>query len=616
MKNGNLNCQESFMLALQTGLHKDLGTFHQIPPRETERDITCVRRRVQAEGPEFLTKTLPLLGKQFDQALLSGTFLTPSSFKRYKGSNLPCFMHRFFERVFSQDGLVLESPDMACICDIRQICYLFYKYQLPYPDRLVGKAIREFIDDDNNIAELSHAMPIQSTLYYAQEVVNEIFTNFNYDHARPKNGPGSVANGLKPWQRFRPSRWYSCLDSLVPYDTMYYNSDRHLFDRWDEYWNCPYGSDGMARLIAVPKDSRGPRLISSELSEFMVYQQSLRRHIVPWIESHHLSKGQVNFTDQSINGDLALKASKTGDLATLDLSKASDLLSLELVATIFEDQKALQNYLLKSRSSGTVTPLGDQTFRKFAPMGSALCFPVQAITFYALLVGRMVANGEKLSVAAKKVWVYGDDIIVPTDFVPDAIECLESVGLKINTDKSCYTGKFRESCGVDAYAGVNITPIKLKKLWNTKPDAQTTLAWVAACNNLFARGYWKASDVIRRQINRVMGTFPLRTSDSPVIGYDTWSRDHVLEANKPLLKWNHHLQCWSIRAKVCVNVAKPLLHDGWKRVLRLGWERSAEAIPLASNDRSQFEREPFSTAAFTDRNTVKIKYSVVTEASM
>jgi hypothetical protein len=30
--------------------------------------------------------------------------------------------------------------------------------------------------------------------------------------------------------------------------------------------------------------------------------------------------------------------------------------------------------------------------------------------------------------------------------------------------QSCFSGKFRESCGVDAYDGVDVTPIKIKKL--------------------------------------------------------------------------------------------------------------------------------------------------------
>lgn len=619
MNNGTLNCQESFMLTLQTGLHKDLGTFHQIPPREIQRDVAYVEGRVQSEGTGFLTKTLPAIAKSLDQSLQTGNFLCPSAFKTYKGTKLPCFMRRFFERVFDNEGQLKLKPDVEVIKDIRQVGYLFYKYQLPYQDHLVRDTIREFIRDDESISDFTGDVSVQSILYYASEVANEIFKRFTAPELRCKNGPGSVANGQKPWQRYRPTRFYRGLNGLIPYDRMFYHSDRHLFDRFSEWFDCPDGdSVVMARLLAVPKDSRGPRLISSEHSEFMVYQQHMRQHIVPWVENHPLTGGQVNFRDQSVNGALALQGSVTGALATLDLSKASDLLSLDLVSAVFEDTP-IHDYLMNSRSHGTSTPEGNLIFRKFAPMGSALCFPVQAITFYCLLVGRMVANGEKLGVAAHRVWVYGDDIIVPTSFVPEAISVLEAVGLRINDDKSCYTGYFRESCGVDAFMGVDVTPIKLKKVWNTKPDAQTTVAWLSACNLLHARGYWNLADIIRQKLQRLPGgyKFPCKTEDSPVLGFNVCSTEQALLANRSRLQWNHRYQCWSLRAKCAVNKPKALLHDGWKRMLRHGWEKSSVDLIIAPDSLPfQWDEAPFSTDAFIVRNTMQIKYSLVTEAFM
>jgi hypothetical protein len=56
---------------------------------------------------------------------------TPSSFKKKTRSNLPCFMHGFFSKVFRQDGVLLDEPDSCAIKDLRQMGYLFYKYQLP-----------------------------------------------------------------------------------------------------------------------------------------------------------------------------------------------------------------------------------------------------------------------------------------------------------------------------------------------------------------------------------------------------------------------------------------------------------------------------------------------------
>lgn len=606
---GNLKCQESIMLALQNGLHNDLGTAHRIPPRETLYDYKCIEKRTQAEGLEFLTKTLPQLAKSLDDALKSGTYQCPSSFKRYKGTNLPRIMHGFFNKVFRKDGTIRREPCIAAIRDIRQVGYLFYKYQLPYPDHLITDTIQEFINDDNSIVNLDSSVSTQSTLYYAKGVIHEITKDFNFTAARPKNGPGSVANGQKPWQRYQPTRFYSKLDDLVPYDRMYFVSDRHLFDCWDNWYGLECGSEATAKLIAVPKDSRGPRLISSEQSEYMAYQQCMRHELVAHIETNYLAGGHVNFADQTVNGRLALQASSDGSLATLDLSKASDLLSLDLVDALFEDT-GIHQYLMNSRSTHTQTPLGSQCLRKFAPMGSALCFPIQALTFYALIVGRLQAIGVRLGDAARSVYVYGDDIIVPIEHVHEAIDVLESVGLKINKSKSCFTGKFRESCGVDAFNGEDITPIKIKKLWNTKPDAQTIVSWVDVCNSLFANGLWKTSDVIRRRIDKVYGKLPIRTVDSPILGYTTWSSDHVSEANWPRLRWNVDLQCFELKAKIAVNSEKSLLNHGWQRLLRFNWERS-----FSSSQPIEPFYDPMSTDAFTVRNAVKIVHSVVTESS-
>jgi hypothetical protein len=64
-----------------------------------------------------------------------------------------------------------------------------------------------------------------------------------------------------------------------------------------------------ARVCLVPKDSRGPRIISCEPAELMFIQQGIMRKLYSHLETHHLTAGQINFTDQSINRNLALLAS-------------------------------------------------------------------------------------------------------------------------------------------------------------------------------------------------------------------------------------------------------------------------------------------------------------------
>lgn len=603
---GNLKSQENIALDLIRGLLDDFRTHHQISPREIERDFGTIRNRTYAEGISFLTKTLPKIAKSLDLALKGGQFTPLSEFSHDKGTNYPRLFRRLLELVLDKKGVVKRDADISAIADIRQVCYLFYKYQIPYLEDTVDAAIKKYIEIDKNISDVFDSADQMAAIYYAREVFSEIFKNFSLNNPVPKNGPGAVAGGEMPWERFKPSRFYPKLDGLVPYPSFYFYNDRHLFDHWSTWFDLDFGSGGTAKLLVVPKDSRGPRLISKEPLEFMAYEQALMRLLTDHVESHPLTSGQVNFTDQSINGNLALKASETCQFATLDLSAASDRLSLGLVSEIFGDD-TLGRYITSARCEYSKTPYGRIRLQKYAPMGSALTFPVQAITFYCLIVGRMIALGTPLANAARNVWVYGDDIIVPNEFTPEAIEVLELVGLKVNTEKSCYGGHFRESCGVDAYRGSDITPVKLKKLWQAKPDVSTLKSWIDTSNLLFVRGYWRASDKIKSLVEKSVGKLPIVSPSSSLLGFSTWSKDLALRANNPR-RWSTNLQCWTYRG-FRVSTRPVCKLDGWERLLQCGWYK-----PIRTS--LSFEGEDFSSGVFTVRHAVTKKRAVVAESGL
>lgn len=614
----NLKSQKSIMLNLIRGLLDDLGLQHQVSSKETNRDYEVIVSRTETEGLSFLTKTLPKYGKALDKALLEEKFTPMSEFGHDTGTAYPRLFRRLAELIFEKDGVLLGCPDVAAIQSLRQVSYAFYKYDLPYQDLTVKLAIEEYVSIEESIEPIPQTGENVSTIYYAQEVLNEIFSKYdseinNYHTLKPKNGPGTVAHGEKPWERYHPSRFYYELDGLISYQSFFYYNDRHLFDHWASYFDLDLqDSAGTAVLLAVPKDSRGPRLISKEPQEYMAYQQALARPMKDHIEAHPLTAGQVNYTDQTINGKLALRASHDGSLATLDLSAASDRLTRELVEILFEDLPALQKYLMNSRSCYTKLPNGRTLkSKKFAPMGSALTFPVQSICFYSLLVGQLIRDGVSLRDAARSVWVYGDDIIIPTKYTPEAIKTLEAMGLKVNTDKSCYSGRFRESCGVDAYNGIDVTPVKLKKVWTRRPEITTLLAWVSYADNLFAKGFWRASDVIKRQVEKVTGKLPVITQNSPLLGFKTWSRDHAIEANKTRAKWSDKLQCNVYRGLSAKNNATEKNLPGWERLLNWAWNSEPE-VP----ETMKIESEPFSTGLFTVRHSVTKKHVLVAESSL
>lgn len=145
---------------------------------------------------------------------------------------------------------------------------------------------------------------------------------------------------------------------------------------------------------------------------------------------------------------------------------------------------------MASRSGSTLLPCGTEVpLRKFAPMGSAVCFPVEAICFWALalaaayssnatIIGEWSGYINRLFTdrlrphERERVSVFGDDIIIESQHVNAVMEVLEAVGLSVNRDKSFWEGPFRESCGHDYFKGRLVTPIRCNHLLDDNKSAR------------------------------------------------------------------------------------------------------------------------------------------------
>jgi len=168
-------------------------------------------------------------------------------------------------------------------------------------------------------------------------------------------------------------------------------------------------------------------------------------------------------------------SSVAGKLATLDLKDASDLLRLDVVTRLFPPNWG--EALCACRSARTKLPDGRLvTLSKHAPMGSAVCFPVMALTIWALLTAIAPKS------ARKQILVYGDDIVVPTFMTSDAIQVLTAVGLRVNVNKSFSRGPFRESCGEEFIYGCRVTPVRLRM--NPDDDNESLMSLMAFSNNM------------------------------------------------------------------------------------------------------------------------------------
>nr|QDH86555.1 MAG: RNA-dependent RNA polymerase [Leviviridae sp.] len=606
------------LLELIAALLSDIQTSHSevYTVRLMRLDLQKLRSRVKHEGISFLTKTLPRLGKAFDRVLSSDTTLNAAKlgFQTLAGSETPMFMGSLFKRVIANDGRVLQNPCVTSITAIREIAYCFYKYELPFSPDDEQRVLDQFVKTESDISSYDALFSSIADLvigqpnnyraikpdYYSKVIrkarrkLARVFSGFDPWNIHPRHGPGAVSTKERLWDKYKWTSVPRTLTDVYPFDAYFTASLGHICDT---YRSLPVDdSEQYARVVLVPKDSRGPRLISCEPLVFQWIQQGLGTAVRDWIEQHPLTRDHVRFTDQEPNQMAALIGSITGRLATLDLKDASDRVTLGLVRLLFPEP--LLGCLMASRSAGTTLPDNSRLkLHKFAPMGSNLCFPILAITIWVLLDSALDADSRE------RVYVYGDDVIVPTACAANAIATLESFGLLVNKDKSCTAGYFRESCGTDAYQGVNVTPIRFKTLWSEhrSPDALTS--WVAYANSCFVRGYKQTYDVIVGGLFRIYGPLPEKSSHPDCI-----SLCYVPEAQQPkLTRTNKYLQrretlLWCVRSRP---IHKSI--DGWSMLLRFFAESTPDRIEWSV---SNWDRSPSVRRLLQDKIPVESAFSV------
>lgn len=211
------------------------------------------------------------------------------------------------------------------------------------------------------------------------------------------------------------------------------------------------------RFSTVPKDSTKDRGIASEPSLNMYYQLGIGS-----ILRSRLKRSGINLDlGQDIHRRVACEASIKGHLATLDLSNASDTISRNLVKLLLPPD--WYRVLDDLRSKKTLFRKKWFLLEKFSSMGNGFTFELESLIFLGLCVG--VDRFDQL-LPGVNLFVYGDDIIIPTDISKDVIAALSFFGLKTNPKKTFVDGPFRESCGGDYFYGVDVRPYFLKEIPN------------------------------------------------------------------------------------------------------------------------------------------------------
>jgi hypothetical protein len=306
-----------------------------------------------------------------------------------------------------------------------------------------------------------------------------------------------------------------------------------------------------SQLHMVPKTLKGPRIIAAEPVEHQWCQQSILNFMEH--EFQRLFRGNfIDLRSQEKSGRMVLRASRDGDLATVDLSDASDRLSCYVVERMFRRNPPLLTALHAARTRFVRIDHAGKTdflkYKKFASQGTATTFPVQSLVFLILAITVSIrgdVNWKNFWKLRKTVRVYGDDIIIPVGGYEDLKFLMTRLGLKVNDRKSFATGHFRESCGTDGFRGYDVTPIRPKVF---DPDGPGDIvALIDEANNLFKKGYWHASLSLQSKIPnyalrrlRIVGP-----GDSGIFGLFSVCGSDESHLRR---RWNSDLQ----RTEVCV----------------------------------------------------------------
>jgi hypothetical protein len=405
--------------------------------------------------------------------------------------------------------------------------------------------------------------------------VSSLLGEFLPQSAYFKHGPGAVSDlrtGLA--YKYAFPNWGPRLASVFPPEEFALaNSEWGPYSGSRAYLETLRSEEPASKLCAVPKTQKAPRLIASEPTAHQWCQQAVATFLTVSIRRTCLGKS-IDFKRQDLSGTAALEASKTKEYATVDLSSASDRLSTWLVERLFRGNFSLMRAFTAVRTRYIVNDIDKKSpkvheLRKFASMGSALTFPIQSIVFYILCVSAGLETeglpDSRWRQLARRVRVYGDDLIVPVEWMPRVRSLMKLLYLKVNDSKTFVEGNFRESCGVDAYNGDDVTPIKVKRFY-AESAPSTLQSVVDTANNFLKKGFRAAAAEIVSPIpSGLRKLIPDVPIGSGSFGLHTTGALEIHSRNR----WNLHLHQWEYETLRFVSKAdRTHRHEGFENLLQ------------------------------------------------
>jgi len=483
----------------------DLGTRCGI---STSKDLKTILVRIEHEGWSFLTITLSDFGKDFQKSLDRGHVGSDlfQGFATTGRGGIPSFLGGFLRLVFDADsGRLLQDPSIEAIRAVRQLTLMWGKMLLDCTPERVDAALDRYLQCEQDVKSADRRLLVSEPNRFEDfrrvgrmlwaELFSAVDSRIYNDGVLPKHGPGATADQLRGNAKYDQAVWTERLEVVFPHWENLIPSESFL-QRTDAVRILEPGKEIPVRVITVPKTLKTPRIIAVEPTCMQYMQQGVLSVMVEEFSRHDNARNFVRFESQEPNQRLAREGSITGSLATLDLSEASDRVSNQHVRALLGNHRILREAVDATRSRKADVRGKTIRLAKFASMGSALCFPMEALVFTTVVfvgieraLSRQLTRGMIQSFYGQ-VRIYGDDIIVPVEVVQPVMEELEAFGFRVNRDKSFWTGKFRESCGKDYYDGHDVSIVRVRRdLPLNRLQTEEVASAVSLRNQLFLAGY-------------------------------------------------------------------------------------------------------------------------------
>lgn len=434
-----------------------------------------------------------------------------------KGFKAPCKrISTHLSNIVKDDFVSMHHGDVFAAKRLVQLFSYTSRLSLAYVD-LTQQCLDDYMDIEGSMPKWYPASIVSGL----NTIVKRWLTSFDPTRLKFNHGPGAVAGHG------------SNATLEIKYKDL--SHDRYLLDTFGQDWypsESPFRSslDRISQTIFVPKSYKTFRTISMESSTLQYYQQGVWKEIKRVVESSPYLSARMSFKKAGRNFTLAQEASMNRNYATLDLSAASDSVSYSLVKQVFKGTKLLK-YLGATRSRRTLLPDGRLiTLKKFAPMGSALCFPVETIIFAAICQYVTREHG-----VTSDYSVYGDDLIVPSQCAEDVISVLGSLGFKTNLEKSFYDKNcwFRESCGGEFCDGYDVTPLRISRKYRDPRQEVPASGLRDLANRAYKKGFRNLRAFFLREMSR--SHFIPRFGPTATYG-DNYTNYHTRR------RWNSNLQ--------------------------------------------------------------------------